>query len=124
MENLQPVIVVSGILFLSIILSGFWVRRDGKPYRSIILTIHKLISLAMVIYLGTTLYRIIQQTGPSTSGGITITATGFLLVVTIISGGIWSIDKQIPVAVLRVHQVTPFLTILSTAVTLYLLVFP
>ena len=124
MENPQPVIVVSGIFFLSIILSGFWVRRDGKPYRSIILTIHKLISLATVLYLGTTIYRIIQQADQSTSVGITITVTGFLFVVTIISGGIWSIEKQIPIAVLRVHQVTPFLTMLSAALTLYLIVFP
>ena len=34
-----------------------------------------------------------------------------------------SVDKTMPALVLRLHQLTPYLTVLSTAGTLYLLLF-
>ena len=47
--------------------------------------------------------------------------TGLLFVVTIIGGGLLSSDKPMPTIVSLLHQVTPLLTLLGTAVTLYLL---
>jgi hypothetical protein len=44
-----------------------------------------------------------------------------LFLATIISGGLLSTDKAMPTAILTMHQITPFLTVLTTAVTLYLL---
>jgi hypothetical protein len=37
------------------------------------------------------------------------------------SGGFLTSNKPMPIAVLRVHQIVPVLTVLSTAATLYLL---
>jgi hypothetical protein len=47
--------------------------------------------------------------------------TGLFFLGTIISGGLLSTGKPMPAVILTLHQITPFLTVLSTAATLYLL---
>ena len=122
MGSAKIFILVSGLFFLFIFLSGFWVRSDGKTYNSVILTIHKLISLAAGIVLGIVLTRLNQAAGLSSSAITAVVVTGVLFVVTVLSGGIWSIEEEIPTALLRLHQVSPFLTTLSTSVMLYLVI--
>jgi hypothetical protein len=114
----------TGFLFLFIFISGFWLSKSGKPYNVIILTIHKLISLAAVAFLAITIYQINQVAKLNT---IELTAgviTGLFFLDAIVSGGLLSTDKPMPVVILRMHQITPFLTVLSTAATLYLLLSP
>ena len=112
----------AGLFFLFIFLSGFWLSHSGKTRNVIILTIHKLISLAAVVFLAITISQINQVASLNT---IELTAgevTGLLFLGAIISGGLVSTSKPMPAAILTMHQITPFLTVLSTAVTLYLLV--
>jgi hypothetical protein len=114
-------IVGSGLFFLLIFLSGFWLSRTGKPYSTIIFTIHKLIGLAAGVFLVLTVYRIHQVAplGPVEITAIVVTVLFFAGTVT--AGGLLSIDRPMPAAILTLHQITPYLTVLSTAVTLYLL---
>jgi hypothetical protein len=51
---------------------------------------------------------------------IAIVVTGLCFLGTVASGGFLSSDKPMPVAVLRVHQIVPVLTLLSTGAMLYL----
>ena len=114
-------IVGSGLFFLLIFLSGFWLSRTGKPYSTIIFTIHKLIGLAAGVFLVLTVYRIHQVAplGPVEITAIVVSVLFFAGTVT--AGGLLSIDRPMPAAILTLHQITPYLTVLSTAVTLYLL---
>jgi hypothetical protein len=114
--------VGAGLFFLFIFLSGFWLSNSGKPYNAIILTIHKLISLAAVVFLVITIYQINQVAKLSAIELIAGVVTGLFFLSTIISGGLLSTGKPKPAAILTMHQITPFLTVLSTAVTLYLLI--
>ena len=121
MSATQLRIVGAGLFFLFIFLSGFWLSRSGKPLNGIILTIHKLISLAAAVFLVITIYQINQV---ATLSAIELTAgvvTGLFFLGTGIPGGLLSTDKPMPAAILMMHQITPFLTALSTAATLYLL---
>jgi len=43
--------ILLGILALSLFLTGFWLNRTGKPYGTLIFTIHKAIGLRMGILL-------------------------------------------------------------------------
>ena len=40
--------IIAGLFFVFILLSGVWLSRTGRPLNVLILTIHKLISLAAV----------------------------------------------------------------------------
>jgi hypothetical protein len=114
-------VVGVGLFFLFTFLSGFWLSRAGKPYNGIVLTIHKLISLAAVASLVVTIYQTNQTTMLSAIEWIASVVAGLFFLGTIITGGLLSTDKPMPAAIQRLHQITPYLTVLSTVTTLYLL---
>ena len=121
MSTIQLRVVGAGVFYLFIFLSGFWLSHSGKPYSVIILAIHKLISLAAIVLLGTTVYQINRAAKLSAIELLAVVVTGLLFLGTIVSGGLLSTGKTMPAAILRLHQITPYLTALSTAATLYLL---
>jgi hypothetical protein len=112
--------ITAGLFFLLIFLSGIWLSRAGRPLNVAISTVHKLISLAAGIFLLMTIRQRHQVVPLNTSEWIGILFTGLCFLGTVASGGFLSSDKPMPVAVLRVHQIVPVLTALSSAVMLYL----
>ena len=114
-------VVGIGLFFLLIFPSGIWLSRSGKPYHVIIFNVHKLIALAAVVFLAITTYQINQAAQLSAIELIAGVVTGLLFVGTMITGGLLSTGKPMPAAILTMHRITPFLSVLSTAVTLYLL---
>ena len=115
--------VVAGAFFLLILLSGYWLSRSGKPYSTIVFTVHKLVALAAIGVLGVTVYRINRAGALSALELLAAIMTGLFFLGTMVTGGMLSVptDKAMPAIVHKLHQVTPYLTVLSTAVTLYLL---
>jgi len=113
----------TGLFFIAIFLSGFWLSRTGKPYSSLILNIHKLIALAAVVFLVLTVTRLNQAARLNTVEFTACVATGLLFLVAIISGGLVSLPKTMPEALTTVHHLLPYLTALATALTLYLLLY-
>jgi hypothetical protein len=113
--------VIAGIFFVVIFGFGFWLHRSGKPYNSILLNIHKLISLVALILFVREMVLVNQVAALSTLELTVGVLTVLLFVVSVITGGLVSIDKPLPAVVLKVHQVAPYLTVLSTVATLYLL---
>lgn len=114
-------IVVAGLFFVVIFGSGYWLSRAGKPYSVIVLTVHKLISLAVVVFLVITM---IQSNRVAALGAMELVAgavTGLFFLSLFATGGLLSGGEQMPVIVSRLHRIAPYLTVLSTAATLYLL---
>jgi len=118
--NIAVRAITAGSFFLFIFLSGIWLSRAGRPLNVAISTIHKLISLAAGIFLLMTIRQRRQVVPLNTSEWIGILFTGLCFLGAVASGGFLSSDKPMPVAVLRVHQIVPVLTALSSAVMLYL----
>ena len=117
----QSTILVAGIFFGLIFLPGIWLKRSGKPYSVIVLTIHKLISLTAVGFLAKAVVQT-NRTAPFRTTELTLAvATGVMFLTTIATGGLVSIDRPVPAAVKTLHRVTPILTALSTGLTLILL---
>jgi DMSO reductase anchor subunit len=117
----QPRVVGAGLCFLFIFLSGLRLSRSGKPFSSAILTIHKLIALAAAIVVVVMVYQMNQVAALSTVELAAGVITGLLFLGTGISGGLLSTDQPKTAAIFTVHRVGPYLTVLSTAATLYLL---
>ena len=113
-------LVSAGLFFIIIFILGFWLSRSGKPYGTLIFTIHKLVALGAVVYLAVTFNKV-HQVSPLSPVQIAAIVLAFLcFAVTIITGGLVSIEKTMPEVVHRLHQVMPYLTVLSTAASLYL----
>jgi hypothetical protein len=111
----------AGLFYLFIFLSGFWLSRSGKPYNGIVFNVHKLIALAAVVIFVTALYQINRMVTLSAVELIAGVATGVFFLGLFVSGGLLSIDTPMPTIVLKLHHISPYLAVFSTAVTLYLL---
>lgn len=109
------------LLYLGIFVSGLWLSRLGRPLNVILLTVHKLISLAAVVLLVLTVYRVTWEAPLDAIDWVAVAATGLFFVGTIATGALLSTDKPTSAIVLTLHRVTPFLTVIATAVALYLL---
>lgn len=114
MNTMQSKVVGAALFFLLVFLSGFWLSNSGKPLNSLILTIHKLIAVGAAIFLAVTVYRANQVAQLSTTELAAAAVTGLLFLGTIATGGLLSTGKSMPAAILTLHQVTPYLTVLST----------
>jgi hypothetical protein len=116
-------IIGTGVLFVVVFLFGFWLNRSGRPVNTIILAIHKLIALGTLIFIGVTIYQVNQVTPLSTAAIVATVMTGVLFVITIITGGLLSLDQPVT-AVSIVHKIGPFLTVAGVIVIMYLLANP
>ncbi len=120
MNTSQSQYVYAGLFFLFIFISGFLVSHGGKPYGTVIFTVHKLIGLAGGIYLGVTIYRA-QQVEPLSAAEIAaIAVTIVLFICTVIAGGLLSMENPVPAFISVTHRFSPYLIVVSTIVTLYL----
>lgn len=121
MSTVRFRVVIVGLSFLFIFLSGFWLSRTGKPYNGLIFTIHKLVGLAMGVFLIMTIKQVHQVAplGPVEITAIVVTALFFAATVTM--GSLLSIGKPMPTFISMMNKLFPYPTVLSTAVSLYLL---
>lgn len=114
-------VVITGFFFLGIFLSGIWLSRTGKPYSMAIFNLHKLIALGAIVFLAFSINAIRLTITFETAQIIAIVTTTACFMITIISGGLISIDKPTPGILAIIHKLGPYLTVLSTAAMLYLL---
>ena len=114
-------IVAIALLFLVIFASGYWLSHSGKPRHAAILTIHKLASLAAVVFLGVVAYQTNRVTSLGAVEWTALVSAGALFLGTMATGGLVSLSNPMPAAISTLHRMTPFLIALSTAIALYLL---
>lgn len=110
-----------GLFFLLTFFSGYWLHHSGKPYGAILFNLHKLIGFGLFVLL---MIRVIQlnRTVPlSTIEWIAFAVAALFFIATIVFGGLVSIDKPWPAIVSLAHKLLPYLTVLSTGFSLYLL---
>jgi hypothetical protein len=116
--------LLTGLFFLLILLSGYWLSHAGKPLNAVILAVHKLIGVAAGVFLSLRVYQVHQLAPLAPRQIAAVVVTVLLFAANVASGGLLSTAKPLPALVLRLHQVTPFLIVLSTAAALYLLLSP
>ena len=130
MDNINPQMFYTGVFFLFILISGFWVSRSGKPYNSLFFNIHKLIGLAAGIYLIRTVHLAHQAAPLEAVQWTSIGVTALLFILTVAAGGLLSIldagnlqsmPQPARTAITWVHKISPYVILVSTALTLYLL---
>jgi hypothetical protein len=108
-------ILISGAFFLLIFWTGFGLRRAGQPYPVPSVTTHKFLSLGLAAYLIVSLYPVDWTDGAGRLALAAAIASGLLLMAAIITGGLRSINKPMPLIVRALHWATPFLSVITTA---------
>ena len=101
--------------FLIVFISGVRLRISGKPYKSMIFNLHKLIAVAAIVLLILIVINVNASAGLSGVEIAVCFAAGLIFLVTVITGGMMSIYKTVPHTVEMMHKVFPYLTVLSSA---------
>jgi hypothetical protein len=114
-------LLIAGLGFVVIFLTGFGLRRLGQPFPTVILTVHKLIAAATLVFLVKTVPGLTKLSLPGQAEWIAAIAAGTFFLLAIISGGWLSWVKSMPAWVRTLHFTLSFLTVISTAAFLYLL---
>ena len=88
MNTIQTRVIITGLLFLIIILSDFLLSRAGKPHNPVYFNVHKLIGLAAGVFLIITVLRIRQVDGLATIQIAAIVITALIFIVLVAAGGL------------------------------------
>jgi hypothetical protein len=113
--------LLAGAAFLFIFLSGYLLTRIGKPYNMLIITIHKLVGVALGVYLALALYRQHAAVGLSSLGLILIVVTVLFFILMVTTGSLLSAERSFPNRVTVLHRIFPYLTVIATAVLIFLI---
>jgi hypothetical protein len=121
MDSSVSRILAAGLFFLFIFISGFWLSRLGKPYAVVIFTIHKLLALGALLFLGRLVY-LAQHTAPLQGLPLLVIAiTAICLLTLFVTGALVSLDKAMPAVLLKLHHALPYLSVAAAGSTLFLL---
>lgn len=111
--------ITIAILIVITFFSGFRLAKTGKPFNKLLLTSHKLISLALLV-LAVIQFNYLQKLNEiNLYHWILFAAAAALFVLEIISGALLSAYKTERLAGL-VHKVIPFVLLLPFALLFYL----
>ena len=109
-----------GAFFLFIFLSGFWMSRTGRPHGMLPVTVHKLIGLALGVYLSWVVYQTQKVIPLSSIQIIAVAVTILFFAVNVATGSLLSTNKPMPEVVSLINKWFPYLTVASTGVMIYL----
>jgi hypothetical protein len=105
------------IFFLAIFITGFWTHRTVKPYPVLLLTVHKLVSLGALVYLGVTFFQV--ERGETTWMAGIVAGLAFLSLIG--SGSLLSANRPMPGVVTKLHLIVSFIALLASGALVYFL---
>ena len=105
MKTLESKLIVSGILFLLMIITGVILSRSGKPYGTGLVTLHKLFSIAALVVV---ILAFVQQMKAAPNPLWTLMAIlgGVLFVAAIASGALLTGEKTMPDWISLIHKLS------------------
>ena len=117
--NLLELMFVPGILFVGIVVFGFWISKTGKPYSGFLFNIHKLIALGATILTGFRVYNLDPLPTFPTPVNLFITLAILSVIVMFVSGAIMNIQDQVQRIPQLIHQVSA--SIIAGTIILFIL---
>jgi hypothetical protein len=124
MDTITTKLIAAGILFLFTLISGVIVSRSGRPLSVGLVTIHKLIAVGTVVLIGMAVNQLYKTVDGKVIIEMSVTViSGVLFLALIATGALLTREEmQLPDVVLKLHQVTPLLALVSSTITVYLMV--
>lgn len=119
--NIRYRTLISGVLFTTTLATGFWLSNSEIPYNTLLFTTHKLTTLSNIALLNYTVWQKHKHLSLTNAEKITSIVMNICFVSTIATGGMLSTNKTMPKFVHALHKSTPWITIASSRLLLYLL---
>ena len=117
------VLRIGGAVLLALLIyaTGYWMKARGK-LNGVVLNVHKLLAVAAAVLLGVTFFQVNKAFGVGGGEVLGLVIAGVIFLATIITGGLVSARIKKPKVIHIAHRVLPHLTIIASAVILFLLV--
>lgn len=106
-------LIISGIIFIFILISGIWLSNLGKPYGTILFTIHKLIALAFIVYVFIISKKLFKTLELNLALWIFIVGAAISVILIIVTGGILSNNEDVKNSLVIVHKISSVVLLLS-----------
>jgi len=113
--------VTPGIVFLLTLASGFWLSRSGKPLKTGIFTLHKLIALVAVVVTALQIYNALKILDVAPIMIALIVVIGLCVVALFATGALMSADRPGYRSLLTIHNLAPLLAVIAGVAVIYLL---
>lgn len=107
--------IIATILLLVIIISGVWLKRRGTPYSRLVITAHKLISLAFIAMGVIAVKKAIEFYGVSITDIVLLAFLALAIIISLVSGGIMSHHNSATRWLVILHTVSSFLIVIFSA---------
>ncbi|MBI9043516.1 MAG: hypothetical protein JEZ06_03470 [Anaerolineaceae bacterium] len=115
--------IAAGILFIIIFLTGKWLSKITRPYNPLILTVHKLISLASGVFLfivALGIFRMSQIGGLDTITLFILAFSILIALILMITGGLLTTNIELPEIITNIHKYFPILAVILTGLMFYI----
>ena len=116
---LDPLAVIA-LAFLGTFFTGYLLHGKKPAYSNLVLTVHKLLGVAVLVYIGVNLF-VTQRFEPhSQMGWFLALLAGLLFLLIILTGALQSSQGEQSRVVLWAHRVLPYLAVLAALFDIYL----
>ena len=116
---LDPLTVII-LAFLATFFTGYLLHGKKHAYSTLVLTVHKLLGVGALVYIGVNLFVIQRFIPPSQVGWFLVVLAGFMFFLTILTGALQSSQGEQSPIVLWAHRVLPYLTVLFALIGMYI----
>ena len=111
--------VLPGIVFLLTVATGFWVGYSGRPYSTLVMTVHKLLALGALIVAAVQVVRRLRAARPRSLSIVLFVLAALCAVALFASGALMSIGTLDYALALTLHRVAPAVLLLAMALGIY-----
>ncbi len=123
-DGLASPIVRMGLLALGLaaeISTGIWIRSTGRPFPIVPFTIHKLVTVGLLVLLVVLAVKVNKATGLTPLAWVAIVAACLALLAATATGGWIAASESHPPVLATLHKWIPFVAVPLVAAAFYLL---
>ena len=113
--------ILSGLLIAISVGSGIWLSKMGRPLKTAIFTLHKLVSVTAITLTGTVIYQLQKTTEEDKTEILFMAATGLFFVFAFVTGALLSFERPVNKIILFIHRLSPLFIVVSSVMTVYFL---
>lgn len=121
MIDLTPRTITIAALVVPTIITGYLLSSNGPPYNQLLFTVHKLMPVAALVLLDVTAVQTHRFMGLEPTQSALAIGTNVFFLATIVSGGVVSLETQMPAVVQWIHRIGPWASTAASAALLWAL---
>ena len=106
-------LIINGIIFIIILISGFWLSKSGKPYGTLLFTVHKLMALAFLVYVFIISKKLVKTTELNPVLWMIMITAVLSVGLIFTTGGILSSQEEVKTTLVVVHKISSLVLLFS-----------